>query len=104
MGYLGQHFAGKTSAAELLLRLLEPAATPAERANREADARVIEGIVAALAVNGTPLAWQSIDQLACGNLKTTDNQAAATAALKTLLGRPGQDNEESLLRIVALAG
>jgi hypothetical protein len=104
VGYLGQHFAGKTSAAELLLRLLDPAATPRERASREADARVIEDIVTALAVNGTPLAWQSIDQLACGNLKTSDNPAAATAALKTLLGRPGQDNEESLLRVVALQG
>jgi hypothetical protein len=108
VGYVGEHFAGKTSAAELLIRLLEPsdqAGSPAPRpTNREATARVIEAIVAALAVNGTPLAWQTIDQLACGNLRTSDNQVAATAALSALLRRPGQENEDSLLRIVALAG
>ena len=38
------------------------------------------------------------------NLKTSDNQAAAAAALKTLLSRPSQDNDDSLLRVVALAG
>ncbi len=109
VAYLGGHFAGKPSAAELLIRLLEaPSAgggpDAARRGGRGTDANLMEAIVAALAVNGTPLAWQTIDQLASENLKTSDNQAAAAAALKTLLSRPSQDNEDSLLRAVALAG
>ena len=106
VAYLGEHFAGKPSAAELLIRLLEPPGdgTLPKTPTREAEARVVEGIVAALAVNGTPLAWQTIDQLACGNLRTSDDPAAAAAALKALLSRAGNENEDSLLRIVALAG
>ncbi len=109
VSYLGMHFSGKPSAAELLIRLLEgvPATTDSEEPRPKArgtDTQLVEAIVAALAVNGTPLAWQTIEQLAAGNLKTSDNPAAAPAALKALLGRPGQESEDSLLRVVALAG
>jgi hypothetical protein len=104
---LGGQWAAKISAAELLVRLLE---TPTDggpndqrRGGRGADTILIEAIVAALVVNGTPLAWQTIDQLASGNLRTSGNQAAAAAALKMLFSRPGQENEESLLRIIRLA-
>ncbi len=109
VGYLGGHFAGKQSAAELLIRLLEgpPTNTDSDegpRGARGTGTNLIEAIVAALVVNGTPLAWQTIDQLASGTLRTSDNRAAAAAALRMLLSRPGQENEESLLRVVALAG
>jgi hypothetical protein len=85
----------------LLVRLLDLPGPPGKRA---ADIAVIEGVIAALAANNTPLAWQTIDQLAAGKLHTSDNPTAAAAALRTLLHRPGQENEDSLLRIVALAG
>jgi hypothetical protein len=109
VGYLGGHFAGKQSAAELLIRLLEgpPTNTDSDegpRGARGTSTNLIEAIVAALVVNGTPLAWQTIDQLALGNLRTSDNRTAAAAALRMLLSRPGQENEDSLLRVVALAG
>jgi hypothetical protein len=107
VGYLGQHFAGNQNAAALLLRLLEgPPTRPSvgDDGPPAASANLVPAIVAALAVNGTPLAWQGIDQLASGNLNTSDNRAAAAAALTILLGRPGQENEDSLLRVVALAG
>ena len=108
IGYLGSHFVGKSSAAELLVRLLEgpPTSTDSDEGPRQSrtSTNLIEAIVAALTVNGTPLAWQTIDQLASGNLKTSDNRTAAAAALKILLSRSGPENEESLLRVVALAG
>jgi hypothetical protein len=107
VGYLGEHFAGKQSAAELLIRLLAgpPTSTdPDDDGPRGPSANLVQAIVAALAVNGTPLARQTIDQLASGNSNTSDNRGAGAAALKMLLGRPGQENEDSLLRVVVLAG
>ena len=108
VSYLGGHFVGETRTAELLVRLLEPPTDEGpngrSREGRGSDVNLIEAIVAALVVNGTPLAWQTIDQLASGNLRTSDNRAAAVAALKMLIGRPGQENEEAVVRTVALAG
>ncbi len=106
VGYLSEHFPGNQNAAELLIRLLEgpsPSTDPDDGPGG-ASTSIVQAIVAALAVNGTPLARQTIDQLAVGNLNTSDNRAAAAAALKILLSRPGQESEESLLRVVALAG
>ena len=104
VAWLGERFAGKESAAELLTRLLELGADDpfGETLRRHAPApspKLTEAIVAALAANGTPLAAETLERLAAGRLKTADNQTAAAAALKALAGRPGPAGEDLLFRV-----
>ena len=101
VAWLGERFAGKQSAAELLTRLLEwgvddPFAENASQRVPASDPKLTEAIVAALAANGTPLARETLERLVAGKLETADKQVAAAAALKRLAGRPGREGEEAL--------
>ena len=110
VSYLGQGFADKEKAAEILLKLLEGLPPSAGSDDGPAAGRgaggsqPVEAIVAALAANGTPSARRTIEQLAAGELKTSDNRAAAAAAVAALLSRPSRENEDALFRVVTLAG
>jgi hypothetical protein len=108
--HLGQRFAGNDNAAELLANLLQSptddpfagnsdavgATAPVNGANQQ----LIDATVAALAANGTPRARQLLESLVAGTVNTPNNQGAATAALKALLGRYGPENESLLFRII----
>jgi hypothetical protein len=105
VGYLGAHFAGKETAAEFLLKLLQPSsadpfAENAARTTATTNAKLSEAVVAALAANGTPRARQILESLVNGTPKTTDPSAAAVAALKTLAARPGPDSDDLLVRVM----
>jgi hypothetical protein len=105
--WLGEHYAGKDAACELLIRLLESGVDDpfAEAApQRPPNAKVTEALVAALAANGTPRARQTLERLVAGTMKTADNQTAAAAALTVLLKRPGheKEDEELLFGVVTL--
>jgi hypothetical protein len=105
VAWLGERFAGHQSAAELLTRLLELGADDpfGETARRRApapDPKLTEAIVAALAVNGTPLATETLQRLVAGKLSTADNQLAAVAALKALSGRSQRERDDLLFRVV----
>ena len=76
VSYLGQGFADKEKAAEILLKLLEGLPPSADSdddgpaAGRGAGgAQLVEAIVAALAAIDTPSARQAIEQLAAGELE-----------------------------------
>ena len=111
--HLGQRFAGKENAAELLANLLQSPTDDPFTGNPDAvgtparadasNQQLTEAIVAALAANGTPRARQLLESLVAGTVNTTDNQAAATAALKALLGRYGPENENLLFGIITAA-
>ena len=108
VSYLGQGFADKEKAAEILLKLLEGLPPSADSddgpAGRGAGGdQLVEAIVAALAAIDTPSARRAIEQLAAGEFKTSDNRAAAAAAVAALLSRPSRENEDALFRVVTLA-
>ena len=103
VAWLGDRFAGKASAAELLVKLLEsetadPSAKTRPRRPPAPNPKLAEAIVAALAANGTPLATKSLERLVTGELETADKQVAAVAALKALAGRPGREGEDAIFR------
>jgi hypothetical protein len=118
--WLGERFAGKESAAELLTRLLDSPANNAiagnqavlasenqkdvpHRANAD-DVKLTEAIVAALVANGTPRARKTLESLITGDLVTSDPQASAAAAVEAMLDRPCAENEDLLFRVVASPG
>ena len=96
-------------AAELLVRLLEPPTDEGpngrSREGRGSDVNLIEAIVAALVVNGTPLGLADHRPIGVGEPPDFRQSGGRRAALKMLIGRPGQEkNEEAVVRAVALAG
>jgi len=103
VAWLGEQFAGKASAAELLAKLLEsetdnPSVKTRPRRAPAPNPRLTAAIVAALAANGTPLATKTLERLAAGELETADKQVAAAAALKALASRPGREGEDTIFR------
>ena len=103
--YLGTHFAGKESAAEFLLKLLQPPpinlfADGALRPAATTNPKLSEAVVAALVANGTPRARQILEGLVEGTPKTANASLVAMAAMKTLYARPGQESEDLLVRVI----
>lgn len=110
VAYLGRRFIGNENAAILLAKLLEaPTDDPFLSGNREDNNRRPENdpadklppaIIAALALNNTPHAQRTLEQLVTGSLKTVSPQLAAQAALKALLAHPHPKSEELLLNLL----
>lgn len=116
--YLGEHFAGTKgaeAAARLLVSLIEPElpeepaakaagksvpAAQAVRQNPQNVAALVKAVADALAVNGSSLARQFLEQMIAGTLPTVDDKAAAEAALDSLAAHPSAENEDILLRVL----
>lgn len=121
LGYYGEHFAGDEDAAEFLAKFLElsdaePAASvvtqaaammqgPGSVSSRKRIPNLTETVIAALDINGTPRARQTIESALAtavdGTRKTGNKRQVAAAALKVLAARPGPGTEELFLRIIA---
>jgi hypothetical protein len=102
IGWLGEHSTDKETAGDQLVKLLESSVVALDMAppTPGMKTKVTEAIVAALGVNGTPHARECLERLVAGTLKTADNQAAATAALKALLSQPRPENEDLFFRVL----
>ncbi len=110
VAYLGRRFIGNENAAILLAKLLEASTDdPFLSGNREDNGRRPESdpadklppaIIAALALNNTPHAQRTLEQLATGSLKTVAPQLTALSAMKALLARPNPKSEELLLNLL----
>ncbi len=107
VAYLGEHFAGKESAAALLARLLEPPRDDpfAEHSQQSAAVtpQLAQAIITALAANGTPQARQTIERFLVNESKVGGNPTLATMALKVIFGFAGQESDDLLFRAITSA-
>jgi hypothetical protein len=104
IAHLSERADSRPDAAELLVSIVQAMST-----GRSADAigrgplaasGLIDVIAKALAVNGTPPAWQALEQLAAGELGGVDSSVGRAAAVKALLECSSQKSDEVLLRIL----
>jgi hypothetical protein len=93
---LGERCAGNESDAELLTKLLELPTDPSPAINT----KLTQAIVAALVVNGTSRAHQTLESLIAGTLKTADPQIAIATAVDKLSEYSSAENENLLFRFL----
>lgn len=108
INHLGKFGPDKRVAAEILKNMLAvPASSSNDTSKRNAkavgDAKIIEAVIVALADNGTPAAWKTIEQVALGKLAVKAPEAAVLEAVKMLIEHPSLESEEALLCVVASA-
>jgi len=104
VAFLGKSYVGSENAAQLLVRLLstpsqQPSGSRRGSEDRSSEAQ-IEAIVAALADNGTPTAWQTLEGLLDGTVRSDDDAAAREAALAALAEQGGSTGEDILLKVL----
>jgi hypothetical protein len=75
--------------------------TPANRSWTPADlTKLVEAVIEALGCNGSDPAHGALEHILAGSLATDDDKAAVEAAIKTLVGHPGGQNDALLLRVL----
>lgn len=107
--HIEKHFSDNEKAAELLAKLLEssdkrPATSTSDDdgvspAGATTAMPLTKAIVEALVANRTATAKQAIERILEHSINTND-QLAAAAVFKTLLGHPNVENEELLVRLL----
>jgi len=125
--YLGEHFAGNPSAAQLLANLLkyeEPETEPEPSTSQKPGPKdtgrpkprtgqpkrsphakrlpsgLIEAIVMALGKNATDAARQTLEAVLLGQFKTEDDKEATETAMQTLVDNYDPENEAVLYRVL----